>query len=42
MPDGADTPLSSMPLLDAVLGVGTDPDPPPTLQPVVDLSLNHT
>ncbi|APY88465.1 histidine kinase [Streptomyces alfalfae] len=42
MPDGADTPLSSMPLLDAVLGVGTDLDLRATLQHVVDSAARLT
>ncbi|MEU1135101.1 GAF domain-containing protein, partial [Streptomyces sp. NPDC005900] len=36
MPDGADAPLPSMPLLDAVLGVGADLDLRATLQHIVD------
>ncbi|MEV0121454.1 GAF domain-containing protein [Streptomyces sp. NPDC050703] len=42
MPEGADTPLSSMPLLDAVLGVGTDLDLRATLQHVVDSAARLT
>lgn len=42
MPDGADTPLSSMPLLDAVLSVGTDLDLRATLQHVVDSAARLT
>ncbi|CAM5267494.1 hypothetical protein SALBM135S_04857 [Streptomyces alboniger] len=42
MPEGADTPLSTMPLLDAVLSVGTDLDLHATLQHIVDSAARLT